>query len=891
MAFVTLDDFIADTTTNLDQTKPAVAALSDGRFVVTWASLDNGTDTDIRARIFNSDGTPATVNGSTTDFLVSTTNANAQNTPTVTALANGQFFITWSSSNGSDFDIRGALFNADGTRAVANGSTNDFLINTTTQYDQTTPVVTTLASGEFVVAWDSVDVPFNGTVDDQHEIHGRVFAANGTPVSVNGSINDFVMNTPGSASSWSLYPPTQVYPSVAALADGGFFATWQAYAAYHPFASYIRGEIFNADGSARTVNGSTNDFEVSSYPASGPEPTRFYDHPASATLTNGQVVIAWLDEGASQVHARLFNADGTPVSVDGSTLAFDVGFFSSNGGNVFNPNASLSITGLQDGGFFVTWDSYNGSDYDIYGRLYLADGTAPDSALLVGHTTTGDQTAPQVTELADGDLAVAFQSSDGGDGSGTDVHVALLDPFGTTLIGDNGDNTLVGGPGDQVLEGLGGNDTLDGGPGADYLSGGDGNDLIYFDNQDTVDGGNGLDFASAYNSPGGISIDTAAAHVEGVYGSAFADTIDAHNNGVGGSFYGNDGNDTITGTPYADYIDGGAGADVLNGGAGNDTIAFDNQDTIDGGPGSDFATAFFSPAGITINTGATSIEGVYGSAFDDIIDASTQPTGGSFYGYDGHDTITGSAFSDYISGGRGADVLNGGAGDDTIEFDSQDTINGGPGADFATAYSSQAAITINTGATSIEGVYGSPFNDVIDASTQSTGGAFYGNDGDDVITGSPFADTISGGNGANTLNGGAGNDTIDFTASDTINGGPGFDFATAFSSPSSVIINTAATSVEGVYGSAFNDVIDASTQSTGGSFYGSDGNDVLYSSAGSDFFDGGNGFDYMVYNAPSSAYTWTATPTGWSVTENATGVTDNLVNVEVLRFSNGQAVL
>ena len=60
---------------------------------VTWQSDDNGANSDIRGQVFAADGTP--INGS--DFLVSTSNANDQFKPQITALANGGFAVTWHS--------------------------------------------------------------------------------------------------------------------------------------------------------------------------------------------------------------------------------------------------------------------------------------------------------------------------------------------------------------------------------------------------------------------------------------------------------------------------------------------------------------------------------------------------------------------------------------------------------------------------------------------------------------------------------------------------------------------------------------------------------------------------------------------------------------------------
>ena len=62
----------------------------------------------------------------------------------------------------------------------------------------------------------------------------------------------------------------------------------------------------------------------------------------------------------------------------------------------------------------MTWKSWNGSDYDIRGQVFAADGTPVNgSDFLVSTANTGDQDVPQITALADGGFAVTFQSWNG----------------------------------------------------------------------------------------------------------------------------------------------------------------------------------------------------------------------------------------------------------------------------------------------------------------------------------------------------------------------------------------------------------------------------------------------------------------------------------------------
>ena len=147
-------DFVVNTTTVLGQSSPSTTALTDGRFLVTWESGDaSGSDTSgscIRARLHNADGSAA---GS--DFVVNSTTTEAQDSPSATALTDGRFLVTWKSndqsgSDTSDSCIRARLYNADGSPAG-----DDFVVNSTTAGNQFAPSVTGLPDGGFVVTWNS----------------------------------------------------------------------------------------------------------------------------------------------------------------------------------------------------------------------------------------------------------------------------------------------------------------------------------------------------------------------------------------------------------------------------------------------------------------------------------------------------------------------------------------------------------------------------------------------------------------------------------------------------------------------------------------------------------------------------------------------------------------
>ena len=155
-------------------------------------------------------------------------------------------------------------------------------------------------------------------------------------------------------------------------------------------------------------------------------------------------------------------------------------------------------------------------------------------------------------------------------------------------------------------------------------------------------------------------------------------------------------------------------------------------------------------------------------------------------------TIIGGAGEDFFVGGGGADRLFGGG--------NEDMLFGGDGDD---------VIYGNDGFDRIVGGFG---DDVLS-----------GDAGNDVIAGNPGNDTLSGGEGIDRLEGGAGDDVL--------NGGAGDD----------TLLGGA--NVDTLFGSDGNDYLNGGAQ--GDTLYGNAGNDRLYGSDGEDHLLGGEGTDYL----------------------------------------------
>jgi hypothetical protein len=123
---------------------PTVAALANGDFVVAW---EDETEGQIQFDIWNADGSEAiALNQPGSAFGE---NATA---PAIAALADGQFAITWADASGSS--IKAALFNPDGTPDGDGVPEDDeFVVNKDQSGNQVAPNIVGLSGGGMYVDW------------------------------------------------------------------------------------------------------------------------------------------------------------------------------------------------------------------------------------------------------------------------------------------------------------------------------------------------------------------------------------------------------------------------------------------------------------------------------------------------------------------------------------------------------------------------------------------------------------------------------------------------------------------------------------------------------------------------------------------------------------------
>ena len=325
--------------------------------------------------------------------------------------------------------------------------------------------------------------------------------------------------------------------------------------------------------------------------------------------------------------------------------------------------------------------------------------------------------------------------------------------------------------------------------------------------------------------------------------------------------WGAGGGDTLRGGPAAgtgggnDLLDGGTGSDLIYGGAGNDTLLpgnDGNSDTLYGGVGID---AVDYSRSISFFTGNTPNFTVSTASVNVNLDTGSGPNGDTLFEIEnvltglGNDTVTGNSVANAFSLGGGADSADGAAGDDSILGEAgADTLAGAAGNDRL------------YGGADNDQLFGGIDNDYLD------GGA-----GVDALFGGTGRDTLAGGDGADSLFGGQGVDFADYSGS---NAAVQVNLSDSAVEAGGHAAGDTLSGIEGVFGSAFNDVLTGNADAN--VLDGGAGDDTIAGGFGSDSITGGAGND-VIDAGPDTPPTVTPPPAenlrlDWDA-QGATGAT------------------
>lgn len=566
-------EFLVNTYTNGYQNHPTVTGLADGGFVVSWEG-GFSTGPGLGAQRFDGSG-----NAIGSEFVVSPSFANRESTASLTTLADGSFVVTWTSRSEDPFhsndapEIRGQIYDTNG---AALGS--EFIVNSPSANNafRGEEKVTALASGGFVVTWESKDSYGAATT-----IKSQIFDASGNKLG-----GEFPVSSASDANAGY----DQFGPTVIGLANGNFAIVWSGFrdAALpgDPAPGIdLKMQMFDATGA--TIGGET----VVNASVDGPQ-----FQPAVTALHDGGFLVAWAtfdptkDGSEGAVLAQAFGANGDRVgpeflvNVDGAGL-----------------QDMPTVATLANGDVVFGWTSFSttgGIQAAIYSqtRANAPPTIVSDGGLLDALVVVNENTQLVTTVVAtDPDGATLTYSIVGGQDAGLfsiNSQTGALS-FVTPPDFEHPDHGASAGSGNTYYVSVG-------------VSDGAFTDLqnITIEVADVMEGvfvfgTSRNDVVDASHSVAGQSLPTGQEDVIYTYGGndevhalAGNDYIDG---GTGNDrLFGDDGNDSIFGASGNDLVVGGLGRDQLSGGEGRDAFVFlsvndsrsGNADTI-----SDFSQA------------------------------------------------------------------------------------------------------------------------------------------------------------------------------------------------------------------------------------------------------------------------------------------------------------
>ena len=612
---------LVNTTITGAQAFSDVAALAGGGFVVVWEDESAGSDAAIRAQRY--DATGQTVGGEM--LIAGPSPTNDLDAPSVTGLADGSFYVTWTQNVGSDNYIQGSVYNANG------GFVRDQTVVFASGQDDDSQVAK-FGNGS-IVAW--TDPNFS----TGHNILFRIFDATG----VGGALLTANSVTAG----------FQEAPSVAASPDGSTAAiVWTSDGS-------IAGRLFDATGAQKAP-----EFRVDLPGSFGAFA------PVVSFLNNGVFAVAWrqansFDAGNNEIKVRLFTANGPNALPLTGEIAVN--------STIFASQQDPTLTALPNGGFVVSWMDASGVglDSDAAIRLQAFDGAGGKigGEIVVNTTTTASQIDPSIAALSDGRVAVSWTDYSAG---APDIRMQIVDPRDGSVTGTGAADTLYGhslvndeisgGAGDDTLFGLGGsdglyggegNDTLNGGTGEDEMYGGAGNDIYYVGiagDVVTEIAGQGTDLVAvtvSYTLADGLSVETLRTTANG--GTAAIDL-------TGNAF-----SQTIIGNNGANVLRGSGGTDTMNGLGGGDTYYVDSAGDV----------VVDSSAQSGSDRVVTVVDYTLGAGVSVELFTTNGSSGTSDLKLTGNElaqAITGNAGDNRLEGKGGSDTLIGLLGKDTFVF-------------------------------------------------------------------------------------------------------------------------------------------------------------------------------------------------------------------------------
>ncbi len=238
-------------------------------------------------------------------------------------------------------------------------SVDSFTARGTGDNAQHEPTITGLENGDFAVAWQDSQ--------DSLVIQGEVFTSGGA------STGSFTARGTGDNNQWD--------PMITGLENGHFAIAW----VNQQDPEVVQGEVFTSGGASTgtfTARGTGDNIQL---------------EPTITGLANGNFAVAWTDRPYfNVVQGEVFTSGGA------STGSFTVR------GAGESDQEKPTITGLENGHFAVAWEWEDDQNLEVVQGEVFTSGGASTGTFTARGTGDDSQYDPTITDLANGNFAVAW---------------------------------------------------------------------------------------------------------------------------------------------------------------------------------------------------------------------------------------------------------------------------------------------------------------------------------------------------------------------------------------------------------------------------------------------------------------------------------------------------
>jgi hypothetical protein len=362
------NEFEVNTNEPNQKSYPDVAMDSDGNFIITWHSWQDGSGSGIYAQRYESNG-----NKLGGEFQVNTYTTENQTNPSIDMDLTGNFIITWDSylQDGDGLSVYAQMFDSNGNKVGG-----EFQVNTYTTGHQERPSVAMDSNGNFVITWHDYpryipSVETIGQDGDSYGIFAQLYDSSGTPVGGEFQVNTYTTGA-------------QFIPDVAMDSNGNFVIIWAGEGSSDPDGVYAQ----RYDNTGTPIG---NQFIVNTN-TTGNQTTDWGRHVAMDA--NGNFVITWaqaygLDGDGAGVYAQMFDSNGNKVG----------GEFQVNT-HTTNHQSGSSVAMNANGNFVITWNSnlQDGSASGVYAQRYYAH-PAPEPSITVTSPNGGEELLAGTTHI------------------------------------------------------------------------------------------------------------------------------------------------------------------------------------------------------------------------------------------------------------------------------------------------------------------------------------------------------------------------------------------------------------------------------------------------------------------------------------------------------------